>query len=132
MLLILSYSFCCTYFLIYPMCRSCSATSEFLSEKIAPCVAIHLVHPWEEGNSAASYVTILVYFLLSVMKVCLMRIPYSLFFFHPLVFPNPVCPLYLPFYFPTSSFCLQNFQILLEKSDFCLLFLGQTPCLVHY
>lgn len=84
------------------------------------------------GKFAASYVTILVDFLLSVIKVCLMRIPYSLFFSHPLVFPNPVRPLLLPFYFPTSSFCLQNFQILLEKSDFCLLFLGQTLCLVHY
>lgn len=34
----------------------------FLSEEVAPCVAqgVHCVCPWEEGNSEASYVTILV------------------------------------------------------------------------
>ena len=31
-----------------------------LSERIAPCVAVYLVHPWEEGYSGASYVAIFV------------------------------------------------------------------------
>ena len=31
----------------------------FLSERIAPCIAVHLMCPWEEGSSGASYVAIL-------------------------------------------------------------------------
>lgn len=32
---------------------------QFLSQGIVPCVALHLVHLWKEGNSRASLVAIL-------------------------------------------------------------------------
>lgn len=38
------------HFPIHLMCR-CHLVSEFLPERVVPCVAVHLVHPWEEGCS---------------------------------------------------------------------------------
>ena len=57
----------------YLMCRSCSAGSGFLSEEIVPCVAVHHVHPWEEGSSRAFCVTIfkdLLYFFCFLFCRC--------------------------------------------------------------
>lgn len=38
-----------------------SLVSGYLSKGITPRVAVYLVHPWEEGNSGASCVTILIW-----------------------------------------------------------------------
>lgn len=34
--------------------------SGYLSKGLAPCIALHLVHLWEEGNSRTFYITILI------------------------------------------------------------------------
>lgn len=44
--LILSYSFWCGYFLVYPMCRSHSA--KFISEGVTPFISVGLVCLWSE------------------------------------------------------------------------------------
>ena len=43
------------HFLIHLICRSCSASFWISFWGIAPCVAVHSVSQWEEGNSEASY-----------------------------------------------------------------------------
>lgn len=62
--------------------------SGFLSEGIAPGVAVHSVHPWKEGNPEASCVTILVqrhknidklFFLFSIYEIFRLRDRY---YFH--------------------------------------------------
>ena len=47
-------------FLVAQCAEVIHLVSGFLSEEVVPCVGVYSVSPWEEGNSGASYVTILV------------------------------------------------------------------------
>lgn len=55
----LSQLFGCGFFLVYPMCRSCSGSFLVLSETVVPRAVVDLVCLWEVVSSGSSYVTIL-------------------------------------------------------------------------
>ena len=56
---------------VIPYVRVPQLVSEFLSEGIAPYVAVHLECTWEGGKSESSYVAILVQ---SPIHVCLSKL----------------------------------------------------------
>lgn len=122
----LCYPLCCGYFLICLLCWSHTPISRLLSEIIVPCVDVHLLSPWEERSSDASYVNFLLDSPLSVIKVC--SVIELLSFSSLLVSQCALNSTSFHLSLLTCPLCIYTtFRFFQKKIECCLLFSGWAP-----